>query len=95
MDTLAVFGTMFGVVTTLGLGVLQINSGLETLFGIPNNITVQIILIAFITMLAGLSLFMGLDKGIKRLSDINIFLTIVLLSFVIILGPTSLSSTAL
>ncbi|MFZ2844043.1 BCCT family transporter [Psychrobacter sp.] len=88
VDTLAVFGTMFGVVTTLGLGVLQINSGLETLFGIPNNITVQIILIAFITMLAGLSLMMGLDKGIKRLSDINIFLTIVLLSFVIILGPT-------
>ena len=88
VDTLAVFGTMFGVVTTLGLGVLQINSGLESVFGIPNNITVQIILIAFITVLAGLSLFMGLDKGIKRLSDINIFLTIVLLSFVIILGPT-------
>ena len=88
VDTLAVFGTMFGVVTTLGLGVLQINSGLETLFGIPNTITVQIILIAFITMLAGLSLMMGLDKGIKRLSDINIFLTIVLLSFVIFLGPT-------
>ena len=88
VDTLAVFGTMFGVVTTLGLGVLQINSGLETLFGIPNNITVQIILIAFITMLAGMSLLMGLDKGIKRLSDINIFFTIVLLSFVIILGPT-------
>lgn len=88
VDTLAVFGTMFGVVTTLGLGVLQINSGLNTLFGIPNNITVQIILIAFITMLAGLSLFMGLDKGIKRLSDINILFTVVLLSFVIILGPT-------
>ena len=88
VDILAVFGTMFGVVTTLGLGVLQINSGLESVFGIPNNITVQIILIAFITMLAGLSLFMGLDKGIKRLSDINILLTIVLLSFVIILGPT-------
>ena len=88
VDTLAVFGTMFGVVTTLGLGVLQINSGLESLFGIPNNITVQIILIAFITMLAGLSLLMGLDKGIKRLSDINISFTIVLLSFVIILGPT-------
>lgn len=88
VDTLAVFGTMFGVVTTLGLGVLQINSGLETLLGIPNNITVQIILIAFITMLAGLSLFLGLDKGIKRLSDINIFFTVVLLSFVIILGPT-------
>ena len=88
VDTLAVFGTMFGVVTTLGLGVLQINSGLDTLFGIPNNITTQIILIAVITVFAGMSLFLGLDKGIKRLSDINILLTIVLLSFVIILGPT-------
>nr|WP_313973519.1 BCCT family transporter [uncultured Psychrobacter sp.] len=88
VDILAVFGTMFGVVTTLGLGVLQINSGLDSLFGIPNNITVQIILIVIITMLAGLSLLMGLDKGIKRLSDINILFTIVLLSFVIILGPT-------
>ncbi len=88
VDTLAVFGTMFGVVTTLGLGVLQINSGLESLFGIENSITTQIILIIIITILAGMSLFLGLDKGIKRLSDINIFLTIVLLSFVIILGPT-------
>ncbi|OLF41283.1 MULTISPECIES: BCCT family transporter [unclassified Psychrobacter] len=88
VDTLAVFGTMFGVVTTLGLGVLQINSGLESLFGLPNNTSVQIILIAIITVLAGMSLFLGLDKGIKRLSDINIFLTIILLSFVIILGPT-------
>ncbi|WP_201618231.1 BCCT family transporter [Psychrobacter urativorans] len=88
VDTLAVFGTMFGVVTTLGLGVLQINSGLESLFDIPNTITVQIILIAIITALAGLSLTLGLDKGIKRLSDINILLTVVLLSFVIILGPT-------
>lgn len=88
VDTLAVFGTMFGVVTTLGLGVLQINSGLDTLFGVPNNITTQIILIAIITVLAGMSLFLGLDKGIKRLSDLNILFTVILLSFVIILGPT-------
>lgn len=88
VDILAVFGTMFGVVTTLGLGVLQINSGLEGLFGIPNNITVQIILIVLITLLACGSLMMGLDKGIKRLSDINIFLTFILLSFALILGPT-------
>ena len=88
VDILAVFGTMFGVVTTLGLGVLQINSGLESLFGVPNNITVQIVLIAIITALAGMSLFLGIDKGIKRLSDINILFTVVLLSFVIILGPT-------
>lgn len=88
VDILAVFGTMFGVVTTLGLGVLQINSGLEGLFGLPNNITVQIILIVLITLLACGSLMMGLDKGIKRLSDLNIFLTFILLSFALILGPT-------
>ncbi|WP_313596551.1 BCCT family transporter [Psychrobacter sanguinis] len=88
VDTLAVFGTMFGVVTTLGLGVLQINSGLEGLFALPNNITIQIILIALITLLACGSLMLGLDKGIKRLSDLNIFLTFVLLTFAFLLGPT-------
>lgn len=88
VDILAVFGTMFGVVTSLGLGVMQINSGLESLFGIPNSLPVQFALIAFITALAALSVMMGLDKGIKRLSDINIGLTIVILTFMVVLGPT-------
>ncbi|MGO1283250.1 MAG: BCCT family transporter [Psychrobacter sp.] len=88
VDILAVFGTMFGVVTTLGLGVLQINSGLNALFDVPINTSTQIILIAFITLLAAGSLFLGLDKGIKRLSNMNILFTAVLLSFVVILGPT-------
>ncbi|WP_352337969.1 BCCT family transporter [Psychrobacter sp. 16-MNA-CIBAN-0192] len=88
VDILAVFGTMFGVVTSLGLGVMQINSGLTSLFGIPNNITVQFILIAFITAIASLSVMMGLDKGVKRLSELNIGLTIVLLVFMVALGPT-------
>lgn len=88
VDVIAVFGTMFGVVTSLGLGVMQINSGLESLFGLPNNLTVQFALIAFITAMASLSVMMGLDKGIKRLSDINIGFTIILLAFMVILGPT-------
>ena len=88
VDILAVFGTMFGVVTSLGLGVMQINAGLEKLFGTPNNLTVQFGLIAFITALAATSVMMGLDKGIKRLSDVNIGFTIVLLAFMVILGPT-------
>ena len=88
VEILAVFGTMFGVVTSLGLGVMQINSGLEKLFGTPNSLTVQFGLIAFITALAAASVLMGLDKGIKRLSDINIGFTIVLLAFMVILGPT-------
>ncbi len=88
VDILAVFGTMFGVVTSLGLGVMQINSGLEKLFGIPNTLTIQIALIAFITALAACSVMMGLDKGIKRLSDVNIGLTAILLGFMVVLGPT-------
>ena len=88
VDILAVFGTMFGVVTSLGLGVMQINSGLEGLFGISNTLTVQFIIIAFVTSLACGSLMLGLDKGIKRLSDINMGLTGILLAFMVILGPT-------
>lgn len=88
VDILAVFGTMFGVVTSLGLGVMQINSGLENLFGIPNSLTVQFITIAGVTALACGSLMLGLDKGIKRLSDINMGLTGLLLAFMVILGPT-------
>lgn len=88
VDILAVFGTMFGVVTSLGLGVMQINSGLESLFGIQNSLGVQFVIIAFITLLACGSLMLGLDKGIKRLSDINMGLTGVLLAFIVILGPT-------
>ena len=88
VDILAVFGTMFGVVTSLGLGVMQINSGLTSLFGIPNNITVQFILIAFVTAMAAISVMMGLNKGVKRLSEINIALTLVMLVFMVALGPT-------
>ncbi len=88
VDILAVFGTMFGVVTSLGLGVMQINSGLEGLFGVPNSITIQFVIIAAVTALACGSLMLGLDKGIKRLSDINMGFTGVLLAFMVILGPT-------
>lgn len=88
VDILAVFGTMFGVVTSLGLGVMQINSGLTNLFGIPDSLGIQFGLIAFITVLAAMSVMMGLDKGIKRLSDLNIGLTMLLLIFMVVLGPT-------
>ena len=88
VDTLAVFGTMFGVVTSLGLGAMQINAGLSNVLGIPNNVPVQLCLIAIITAMATLSVMMGLDKGIKRLSDINIVLTVLLLGFMLFFGPT-------
>lgn len=88
VDTLAVFGTMFGVLTSLGLGAMQINAGFSNVFGIPNNVPVQLCLIAIITAMATLSVMMGLDKGIKRLSDINIVLTVLLLGFMLLFGPT-------
>lgn len=88
VDTLAVFGTMFGVVTSLGLGAMQINAGFSNVFGIPNNVPVQLCLIAIITAMATLSVMMGLDKGIKRLSDINIVLTVLLIGFMLFFGPT-------
>ncbi|GAA0612628.1 BCCT family transporter [Thalassospira tepidiphila] len=88
VDILAVFGTMFGIVTTLGLGVMQISSGLNSLFGIPDTMPVQIILIAIITMFATISVMVGLDGGIKRISNLNIQLSFVLLGFVLIFGPT-------
>ncbi|MGY9049449.1 glycine/betaine ABC transporter [Puniceibacterium antarcticum] len=88
VDILAVFGTMFGIVTSLGLGAMQINSGLTTVFGLPDSVIVQISVIAVITAMATLSVVAGLDGGIKRLSNINIALSILFLAFMVIVGPT-------
>ncbi|MXO65209.1 BCCT family transporter [Altericroceibacterium endophyticum] len=88
IDIFAVLGTMFGVATSLGLGVLQVNAGFAYLFGAPVNTTVQLILIAVITLMATASVFLGLDKGVKRLSELNIILAIGLLLFVLIAGST-------
>lgn len=88
IDIFAVFGTMFGVATSLGLGVLQVNAGLSYLFGIPSETVVQLFLIAIITSLATLSVVAGLDRGIKRLSELNIILAVLVLVFVLVTGPT-------
>ena len=88
VDILAVFGTMFGIVTSLGLGATQVNAGLSDVFGVPNNTFVQILIIAGITAMATMSVVAGLDGGIKRLSNVNIVLTIILLAFMVIVGPT-------
>lgn len=88
IDIFAVLGTMFGVATSLGFGVLQVNAGFAHLFGLPVSAPVQLILIAAITGLATLSAATGLDKGVKRLSELNIVLAIGLLIFVLIAGST-------
>ncbi|WP_394133024.1 BCCT family transporter [Shewanella maritima] len=89
VDTFAVLGTMFGVATSLGFGVFQVNAGLSYMFeGIPNNVTVQVTLIAVISSIATISVFSGLDKGVKRLSEFNLFFAILLMLLVLLLGPT-------
>ncbi len=88
VDTIAVLGTLFGVATSLGFGVTQINAGLHTLFDFPISEMVQLILIALITALATISVVAGLDAGIKRLSEINLYLAIALIVFVFLTGPT-------
>ncbi|MBW7471000.1 BCCT family transporter [Marinobacter sp. M216] len=88
VDVIAVLGTLFGVATSLGLGTLQLNSGLAYLFGIPSTGTVQVLLIAIIAGIAATSVALGLDKGVRRLSQLNIVLAIVLILFVITVGPT-------
>ena len=88
IDTLAVLATLFGLATSLGLGVGQANAGMNYLFGIPDSVTTQVILIAIITGVATLSVVAGLDGGVRRLSELNINLAMVLLAFVLILGPT-------
>ena len=88
VDTFAILGTVFGVATSLGYGVLQINSGFHHLFGLPVSTPVQIGLIAAICALATLSVASGLNKGIRILSELNLALAVLLLLFVLVLGPT-------
>lgn len=83
IDTLAVFATLFGLATSLGLGAQQANAGLEFVYGIPNTITVQVLLIVGITCIALISVLRGLDGGVKVLSEINMVIAIALLLFVL------------
>ncbi len=102
IDVLAVLSTLFGLATSLGIGVTQINSGLGYLFETGDNLAilsegsnimasgtlVEILLIAGITMVATLSVVSGIDKGVKFLSEQNIRIGAVLMLFVIVVGPT-------
>lgn len=88
IDVISVIATLFGLATSLGLGAQQVNAGLEYLFGIENSPTVQVMLIVVITFFATLSLILGLDKGIRILSEWNMRLALLLLVFVLLVGPT-------
>lgn len=88
IDILAVVATLFGVATSLGLGVQQVNAGLAHLTPIPEGAVVQVILIAIITAMATTSVVLGLDGGIRRFSEFNLGMAGMLLLFVLIAGPT-------
>ena len=90
VDIFAIISTVLGIATSLGYGVLQINSGFNYLFGLPVGTNVQVFLIVAITALATLSVATGLDKGIRILSEINLSLAVILLVLVLMLGPTAL-----
>jgi len=88
IDILAVLATLFGLATSLGYGAAQASSGLNYLFDVPLGNTTQILLVIGITAIALFSVVAGLDAGVKRLSEINMVLAVLLLLFVVAVGPT-------
>ncbi len=94
IDIISVIATLFGLSTSLGIGVQQVNAGLTTLSGqflpvtIPQTVWVQVVLIGVITAIATLSVAAGLDGGVRRLSEINVYLMLMLLGLMLVVGPT-------
>jgi choline/carnitine/betaine transport len=88
IDVLAVFATLFGTTTSLGLGALQVNNGLGTLFGLPVSSVSQVVIIAFVTAVFTLSAVTGVSKGIKLLSQASAGLAVALFVFMLVVGPT-------
>ncbi|WP_139004034.1 choline BCCT transporter BetT [Arthrobacter crystallopoietes] len=88
VDIAALLGAIFGIATSLGIGVAQLNYGLSFQFGIPENTLVQIALIAVAVVMATVSVLTGVEKGIRRLSELNIILAIALMIFILVTGST-------
>ncbi|MBY9076047.1 choline BCCT transporter BetT [Nocardioides sp. WL0053] len=89
VDSAAVIGTIFGVATSLGIGVVQLNYGLEMLMGIPEGVPAQIGLVVLAVLIATISAVSGVDKGIKRLSQLNVLLAIGLAVWILVTGKTT------
>lgn len=88
IDVLSVLATLFGLATSLGLGVKQVSSGLHYLFGFPASTTFAVVLIGVITLFAVISIASGLDKGVKNLSMANMYTAGAFMLFLLIVGPT-------
>ncbi|HKJ12124.1 MAG TPA: choline BCCT transporter BetT [Ornithinimicrobium sp.] len=89
VDTAAVLGTIFGVATSLGIGVVQLNFGLNLIFGLPEGTAAQVGLIALAVVIATISATTGVDKGIRLLSQINVLLAIGLAAWILVAGQTA------
>lgn len=89
VDIAAVVGTIFGIATTLGIGVVQLNYGLSVLFHIPDSLTAKAALIVLSVIIATISIISGVDKGIRLLSELNVLMAIGLIIFVLCVGDTS------
>jgi choline/glycine/proline betaine transport protein len=88
VDLAAVLGTIFGIATSLGIGVVFLNYGLNALFSIPEGLPAQIGLIVVAVAIATVSAVSGVNKGIRRLSELNVWLTLGLAAFILITGQT-------
>ncbi|KHJ66213.1 choline transporter [Pantoea rodasii] len=95
VDIAAVVGTIFGIATTLGIGVVQLNYGLNVLFDIPEGFTAQAALIVLSVIIATISVTSGVDKGIRILSELNVALALGLILFVLFMGKTDFLLNAL
>ena len=87
VDLLAVFGAVFGIATSLGLGATQMATGLNVLFGIDAGLVTQILLIGVISLVATLSAMSGVGRGIRIISEWNIYMSLALLGFLLLFGP--------
>lgn len=88
IDIFAVVGTLAGLATSLGLGVAQLNASMNYLFGLPQDLTTQLVLIGIVTVLATITVATGLDNGIRRLSEMILIVSFVLMGLILALGPT-------
>ena len=93
IDILAVFATLFGLATSLGLGASQATAGLSYLFGVPDTDASMVLLVTGVTAVALGSILLGVDRGVQRLSQLNLLLALLLLIFLVVVGPTLLIAT--
>ncbi|MBC3192704.1 choline BCCT transporter BetT [Pseudonocardia sp. C8] len=95
VDLAAVLGTIFGVATSLGIAVVLLNVGLDVMFGVPQGLPAQVVLVVVAVVIATVSAVSGVDRGIKRLSELNVLATVLLAVFILVTGNTSFLLNAL